>query len=339
MSKKPQTNGQGQAKAKHATVVFGMDESGKPKAARFSPDQMQQATEAARSLKLDICEVNSDALQEVAKKLPSGRIYARGRAFIPFIKRDLYDQLLAARGVPVRNGTAAPSPAPTPEISPPPQLPLPFPQDWEYITPGSVVLAPEGPKDGWWEAVVLSRENRTLTLRYRDYPKMPKRVLDIHEVALLHRVQSKHPARGARGLVAGSGPSPIRRTHASARLGTLHHPYNLETTMPVNTDHIRTLNDDLRRHLVGGGAVMTPGIAALGPELVELVVKTLAAFDDFHHANDPYEEHDFGAFEVDGHRIFFKIDYFDKSLTHHSPDPADPNVTERIITIMLAEEY
>lgn len=109
--------------------------------------------------------------------------------------------------------------------------------------------------------------------------------------------------------------------------------------MTVKTDRIRVLNDDLRRHLGGGGAVMTPGVAALGPGFVERVVKTLAVFDDFHHENDPYQEHDFGAFEIDGHRFFFKIDYFDKSLAYLSPDPADPNVTERIITIMLAEEY
>ena len=37
--------------------------------------------------------------------------------------------------------------------------------------------------------------------------------------------------------------------------------------------------------------------------------------------------------------IFFKIDYYDRTLTHHSPDPADPAVTERVITIMLADEY
>jgi hypothetical protein len=35
----------------------------------------------------------------------------------------------------------------------------------------------------------------------------------------------------------------------------------------------------------------------------------------------------------------FKIDYYDKGLSFHSPDPADPTVTERIITVMLAEEY
>jgi hypothetical protein len=61
--------------------------------------------------------------------------------------------------------------------------------------------------------------------------------------------------------------------------------------------------------------------------------------DDFGHANDPHEEHDFGAFDADGYRIFFKIDYFDSTLTVHSPDPSDSNVTKRVITIMLAEEY
>ena len=60
---------------------------------------------------------------------------------------------------------------------------------------------------------------------------------------------------------------------------------------------------------------------------------------DFCHANDPHEEHDFGSFEADGQTIFFKIDYYDKSLTYHSPDAADRSVTERVITIMLAEEY
>src|SRR5664280_3436939 len=54
---------------------------------------------------------------------------------------------------------------------------------------------------------------------------------------------------------------------------------------------------------------------------------------------DPHEEHDFGSFQADGQTIFFKIDYFDKNLTYHSPDPSDPAVTERVITIMLADEY
>jgi hypothetical protein len=80
-------------------------------------------------------------------------------------------------------------------------------------------------------------------------------------------------------------------------------------------------------------------IAALGAEAVARIVKTIAIFDDFCHANDPHQEHDFGSFEADGHSIFFKIDYYDKSLKYHSPDATDKSVTERVITVMLAEEY
>jgi Protein of unknown function (DUF3768) len=109
--------------------------------------------------------------------------------------------------------------------------------------------------------------------------------------------------------------------------------------MTTKTEAIRALNDDLRQNLSAGTALITPGIAALGAEAVARIVKTIAIYDDFCHANDPYEEHDFDSFEVDGQTIFFKIDYYDKALAFHSPDPADPSVTERVITIMLAEEY
>jgi len=105
------------------------------------------------------------------------------------------------------------------------------------------------------------------------------------------------------------------------------------------TTKIRELNDELRQHLIGGLAVITPGVAALGQEAIERLVKTIAVFDDFSHANDPYSEHDFGAFEAEGAKLFFKIDYYDRSLLAGSPDPANPDVTQRVITIMLAEEY
>jgi hypothetical protein len=118
----------------------------------------------------------------------------------------------------------------------------------------------------------------------------------------------------------------------------------LELTMstpsePNHTDRIRALNDNLRRNFSNGQAVITVGVAALGPEAVARIIKTVEVFDDFCHANDPHQEHDFGSFEADGNTIFFKIDYYDKTLTQHSPDAADPIVTERVITIMLAEEY
>ena len=89
--------------------------------------------------------------------------------------------------------------------------------------------------------------------------------------------------------------------------------------MDSKTARIAALNDELRQNFAEGLAVMTPGIAALGAEAVARIVKTIAVFDDFCHANDPHEEHDFGGFDADGHTILFKIDYYDESLSYHSP--------------------
>lgn len=109
--------------------------------------------------------------------------------------------------------------------------------------------------------------------------------------------------------------------------------------MSSDLDRVRMLNDQLRQHLLGGNAVMTPGIAALGAEAVQRLIRTIATFDDFCTASDPHGEHDFGAFNYEGVEVFFKIDYYDKDLKFHSPNPADPTVTERVITLMLANEY
>jgi hypothetical protein len=109
--------------------------------------------------------------------------------------------------------------------------------------------------------------------------------------------------------------------------------------MSTDKDSIRVLNDELRQHLLGGGTIITAGIAALGPEAVERLVKTIAVFDDFCHANDPHEEHDWGSFRLDEVDVIFKIDYYDKTLSFHSPNPADSSVTERVITILRADEY
>ena len=91
--------------------------------------------------------------------------------------------------------------------------------------------------------------------------------------------------------------------------------------MTSKIEQIGTLNDRLRQNLGTGvaTAVITIGVAALGDEAVARIVKTIAVYDDFCHENDPYEEHDFGAFEADGQVIFFKIDYFDATSATTPP--------------------
>jgi len=63
------------------------------------------------------------------------------------------------------------------------------------------------------------------------------------------------------------------------------------------------------------------------------------AFDDFNADNDPHGEHDFGSFELEGEKLFSKIDYYDLAGEFGSEDPTDPKKTLRVLTVMLAEEY
>lgn len=111
-----------------------------------------------------------------------------------------------------------------------------------------------------------------------------------------------------------------------------------ETTTP-NVERIRELNDLLRTTWLTGKVVMTEGIASLPGETRSRIAEAVEMFDAFTPDNDPYGEHDFGAVTVDGHRVFWKIDYYDRDLRQGSEDPADPAVTRRVLTIMLAEEY
>ncbi|KQP52471.1 hypothetical protein ASF41_12535 [Methylobacterium sp. Leaf111] len=107
----------------------------------------------------------------------------------------------------------------------------------------------------------------------------------------------------------------------------------------LDVGRVAALNDILRRSLAGGTLVLTAGIVALGRERQQTILAAVAAFDRFDPDNDPYGERDFGALEVAGERVFFKIDYFDPSLARASRDPADTSVTARVLTVMLAGEY
>lgn len=84
---------------------------------------------------------------------------------------------------------------------------------------------------------------------------------------------------------------------------------------------------------------MISGIQALGQQSVAEIIRQVRTYDDFQEANDPYGEHDMGSLTSYGHKIFWKIDYYDLNLLHGSPDPSDPEMTARVLTIMLASEY
>ena len=105
------------------------------------------------------------------------------------------------------------------------------------------------------------------------------------------------------------------------------------------SNRIRTLNDAFRQNFSGGRIMLTQGIAALDSDVQAMVIRKVAAFDTFTEDNDPYGEHDFGSFDFQGRKIFWKLDYYTPDMQGGSEDPDDPAKTARVLTIMLAEEY
>lgn len=113
----------------------------------------------------------------------------------------------------------------------------------------------------------------------------------------------------------------------------------LDAASEQHTSRVRELNDNLRVRGRGGRLCISRGVVGLGPEAFAELRAAIAAFADFSKDNDPYDEHDFGVIEFQRERFFWKVDCYDTSNTYGSPDPSDPSVTSRILTIMLAGEY
>lgn len=103
---------------------------------------------------------------------------------------------------------------------------------------------------------------------------------------------------------------------------------------------IRDLNDAFRTTGPSAGRWMiTQGVQAEGPAFVLMATRAVQTFDGFSPDNDPHGEHDFGSINLAGQVLFWKIDYYDPTLSYGSNDPSDPAQTARVLTIMLASDY
>lgn len=103
---------------------------------------------------------------------------------------------------------------------------------------------------------------------------------------------------------------------------------------------ISELNDKFRHGDMNlGHCMMTSEVQALAPEKQHQLIQLVRNFDSFTLENDPYQEHDFGKVKIDEESYFWKIDYYDNNLTYGSEDPANLNLTKRVLTIMRSDEY
>lgn len=183
-----------------ALIVLGRDNAAKAHASVFTADQILQARAAAAAMGMMVLPILTDEQRALAYRLPAGKIFSSGRAFVPFVKGALYDQLIAhvplkdevrplrlvkQEDAPSEAEGGATGPDASPEARPDKSPPLSMPADWSGIAVGSVVLANESPDEGWWAAVVTNIEGHLVNLRWRDYDQSSV-VRPITELALMH---------------------------------------------------------------------------------------------------------------------------------------------------------
>jgi hypothetical protein len=154
-------------------ILLGADEYAKPRAARFSGEDPALLAKAAETMHLRLVEITEPEVAEIAALLPAGRLHANGKGLVPYVKGDVYTELMC---------TALTSKSPQPNPNPAPQD---LPRSWDDLAPGHVVIAKESLELGWWEAVVIERTGDLVMVKYRDYPQYPPLVRHRSVIALI----------------------------------------------------------------------------------------------------------------------------------------------------------
>jgi len=172
----------------HPVIILGRDDNGKAHASFFPAVDARSASRAASLMGMLALPADNDAVRSLLPKLPKGKLFDSGKAFVPFVKQDLYQQIAAhlpkadrAKAEEVR---AAPA-----DVSQQGHAATPsnVPGDWSKILIGSLVLATEDPLEGWFEATVIElKPDNVLRLQWRHYLDLPPFNRRLEDVALLH---------------------------------------------------------------------------------------------------------------------------------------------------------
>ncbi len=186
-----------EAQVEIAVVVFGIDDAGRPHGSAFKANDRVLAERAAGLMGMHVLRPETDEQRALAAQLPRGRVFDSGKAFLPFVRAALYQSLAAMAGVsatplaqPAISACAASQsppegmandegPSGTDDGEPP------LPRTWGEIEVGRLVLATEGPAEGWFESVVLHVKDEVLTLKWRDWPKQRSFTRRRSQLALL----------------------------------------------------------------------------------------------------------------------------------------------------------
>ncbi len=179
-------------------ILVGLDDQGKAHASWFDEEDGDAVALAADLMDMALLDITNVELAEIAAKLPRGKLFESGKAFVPFVKRTVYDQLAkhfdeefvtaTASRVEAARVAAAEGYAKASKGEVPPRQP----EDWSKLMVGDLVLATDDPDEGWFEATVLEQAaDGRFRLRWCGWPELPDFTRAIADIALLH---PKHAA-------------------------------------------------------------------------------------------------------------------------------------------------
>lgn len=186
-------------------ILYGIDQHQKFRAALFPASQADIASRAAAKMNLNSAAVNTKELEELAAELQPARIYEAGKGFVPYVQKSIYGKIVALAGPgKIENANVPADDVSKPKaqtsaksrfekLSKPSAMPKSkkgsaiegLPKNWKDIRVGHLVIAQATKAEGWWEAIVTDVKRDILTLRWRDYPKVPAFARHRSTVALL----------------------------------------------------------------------------------------------------------------------------------------------------------
>lgn len=159
-----------QSNSTMSVIVYGRDDKRRPRGAAFDSAQRDEVVKRAKEVRLAVVPADTHPLSQIAETLPKGDMTQPGIGFVPVITAAVLDKLLALVAAP---STASPS---AHRIAP----------DWASIAVGDLVLVPDEPGEGWFEAVVVEKvAEHAFRLEYRDYPDWPDMTFGRNQLGLL----------------------------------------------------------------------------------------------------------------------------------------------------------
>lgn len=155
------------SKVTTSVVLYGLDQNGEPRAARFFEANQSLLSRLAQALSLRIGIASGAKHADTLAEIPPGRVFSTGNGVVPNISQELYDKIIALTG-----GEAV-------------SISSKLPKSWDDLAAGDLVIVQEGIAEGWFEAIVVSRTADEVTVRFRDYPSQPEITRPLTAIALL----------------------------------------------------------------------------------------------------------------------------------------------------------